>query len=124
MKAWGGEQREEEEEEQEEGEGGDAPSSTPVTGKPQASGGDVGRRVLWDQGSSGPAEPPAGRSPYRAVRMSSARGPGSRARALCCGQDPGRPLGAAGLEPESALGAHAVSVGQVITESGGHYEPS
>ena len=51
MKAWGREQREEEEEE--EGEGGDAPSSTPVTGKPQASGGDVGRRVLWDQGSSG-----------------------------------------------------------------------
>ena len=41
--------------------------------------------------------------------------PGQPGMALCCGQDPGRPLGAAGLEPESALGAH---VGQ---RRAGHY---
>ena len=92
-----------------------------MTGKPQASGGDVGRRVLWDQGSSGPAEPPAGRSPYRAVRMSSARGPGSRARRSAAVRTPGDLWARRGWSWSLPSAPTWVSVGQVITESGGHY---
>ena len=99
MKAWGGEQREEEEKEEKEGEGGDAPSSTPVTGKPQASGGNVGRRVLWDQGSSGRGRATRWTEPLSGCSDELSTWPRQLGTALCCGQDPGRPLGAAGLEP-------------------------
>lgn len=107
------------------GEGGDAPSSTAVRGKPQASGGDVGRRVLWAQGSSCWGRATRWKEHRAGCSDELSTWPGQRGRALCYGQDPGRPLGAAGPEPESAVGAHASQRrALVITESGGHYEPS